>query len=413
MKIIAKNGSDFRPAGGDFSTTTLIELSADQNSKRIPSNVLLLIDSSSSMGGNKWSTVKQAAVELIETMKDEDRVGVVLFGSTAKEIFPLASLAQNRSTMIEAMKKLEAPSGVTNLEAGLKMAYGCFDARSSSDKVKRVNHIILLTDGFPTDKEGYRIEETTRFEDIVAKSEHVTLTGVGIGSADDYDSNFISRISELGRGSFYHANDLNKFKEGLQAEIQKLDSSVVGNLVLKFHDIDSRFMRIAKISPEIVVYDIPGNTKVFELSTGSMTKDMTSFIVQTNSQGKGTAGSEMHLFSITAEFDGKPSETIPVKIKCTDKESDLAQVDPDVFRAVQVLQVHLNGEQIQASIESGDKAKATRLIENTTKISSNLGQDKVTRALTKLAVDIKAGKSVSDDLATIKDESKKTKLLMS
>ncbi len=413
MKIITRNGSDFRPAGGDFSTTTLIELSPDQGSKRIPSNVVLLIDSSSSMGGNKWSTVKQAAVELVESLKDEDRVGVVLFGSQAKEIFPLASLSQNRGTMIEALKKLESPSGVTNLEAGLQQAYGCFDARSSSDKVKRVNHIILLTDGFPTDKQGYRIEETGRYEDIVGKSEHITLTGVGIGSADDYDSNFISRLSEIGRGSYYHANDLTKFKEGLQAEIQKLDSSVVGNLTLKFSDIGSRFMRIAKISPEITVYDIPGNTKVFELSTGSMTKDMTSFIVQTNSQGNGSPGSEIHLFSISVEYDGKTTEVIPVKIKCTDKESDLSQVDPDVFRAVQVLQVHLNGEQIQASLQSGDKAKATRLIENTTKIASNLGQAKVTRALTQLAVDIKAGKSVSDDLATIKDEAKKTKLLMS
>jgi hypothetical protein len=55
---------------------------------------------------------------------------------------------------------------------------------------------------------------------------------------------------------------------------------------------------------------------------------------------------------------------------------------------------------------------AARLIENTTRIASNLGQDKVTRALTRLATDLKKGKSVSDDLATIKDESKKTRLLM-
>ena len=324
----------------------------------------------------------------------------------------MASLAENRATMKESILKLEAPSGVTNLEAGLKSAYAAFDARSNADKVKRVNHVILLTDGFPTDNQGYRVDETMKYEEIVRKSEHITLTGVGIGSADDYDANFISTLSELGRGSFYHANDLQKFKAGLEAEIEKLQSSVVGELILKFSNVSSRMMRIAKVAPEIVIYDIPGNAKNFEIKTGSMQKDMTSFVVQTNSKGTGTSGEDVALFSIEGNYDGKMTERLDIKVKTTDRDGDLGQVDPDVFRALQAMQVRLNGEQIQASLESGDKEKATRLIENTTRIASNLGQDNVTRALTRLAVDIKKGKSVSDELATLKDESKKTKLLV-
>jgi uncharacterized protein YegL len=364
------------------------------------------------MGGSKWQMVKQALVELIDSLKDEDRVGVVLFGSTAKEVFPLASLAENRRVMRDAVSKLENPSGVTNLEAGLKSAYATFEARSKADKVKRVNSVILLTDGFPTDDQGYRVDKTLKYEEIVRKYEHITLTGVGIGSADDYDANFISHLSELGRGSFYHANDLAKFKAGLSAEIEKLQSSVVGELILKFSGVHARMMRIAKVAPELVIYDIPGNARNFELRTGAMTKDLTSFIVQTNSNGPGGVGVDVPLFSIEADYDGKLTERLDVKVKTTDREADLTQVDPDVFRAMQALQVHLNGEAIQASLESGDKAKATRLIENTTRIASNLGQDNVTRALTRLAVDIKKGKSVSDELATLKDESKKTRLLV-
>lgn len=413
MKIITKNGSDFRPKEGDFSTTTLIELTPDAGSTRVPTNVVFLIDSSSSMGGNKWSMVKTAVGELVESLKDDDRVGLVLFGSKAKEIFPLASLGQNRSVMKERIAKLEAPSGVTNLEDGLKVAFGAFDARSASDKTKRVNHVILLTDGFPTDAAGYREEKTDKYERIVRDIESVTLTGVGIGSADEYDASFISHLSELGRGSYYHANDMAKFREGLQAEIQKLNSSVVGELVLKFSNVDARMMRIAKIAPEIVVYDIPGNAKTFELPTGSMTKDMTAFVVQTNSKGTGNAGDDVNLFTIEALADGKSTERADVKVKTTERDSDYTSFDPDVLRATQVLQVHLNGEQIRTSLNTGDKAKATRLIENTTRIASDLGQDKVTRALTRLADDVKKGKSVSDDLATIQDESKKTRLLIS
>ena len=106
MKIHGKNGSDFRPKDGEFSTTTLLELTPDNRLGRVPSNVVFLIDASSSMGGSKWSMVKQAAAELIDSLKDDDRVGLVLFGSSAKEVFPLASLSENRGTMRDAIQKL-------------------------------------------------------------------------------------------------------------------------------------------------------------------------------------------------------------------------------------------------------------------------------------------------------------------
>ncbi|MBI3293853.1 MAG: VWA domain-containing protein [Deltaproteobacteria bacterium] len=412
MKITTRNGCDFRSVSGDFSTTTLVELTPDSRLARIPSNVVFLVDASSSMGGNKWSMVKQAIGEIVDSLKDDDRVSLVLFHSSASEVFPLASLAQNREAMKEKIKNLNAPSGVTNLEQGLKVAYATFDARANVDKVKRVNHVILLTDGFPTDDQGYRVEQTAKYESIVQKQEHITLTGVGIGSADDYDSNFINKLSELGRGSYYHANDIARFREGLQAEIQKLESSVVGDLTLHFTNVNSRVMRIAKVAPEIVIYDLPGNSRSFEIKAGSLTKDLSAFLVQVNSSATGATGEELTLFTVHANYDGKESDRVEVKIKPSDRDTDLNTFDPEVMRASQVLQVHLNGEQIHLSLSSGDKAKATRLIENTTKIASNLGQDKVTRALTRLADDVRKGKSVTDDLATIKDESKKTKLLI-
>jgi Mg-chelatase subunit ChlD len=412
MKITIKNSSDFRPVSGDFSTTSLVELTPNHKLGRIPSNVVLLLDASSSMGGSKWNMVKTAVSELLDTLKDDDRVGVVLFDSSAKEIFPLASLSANRETMKAAIQKLESPQGVTNLEQGLRTAYGSFDARGAGDKIKRVNHVILLTDGFPTDNQGYRIEKTHRYEEIVKKHEGITLTGIGIGSAEDYDSSFISHLSELGKGSYYHAGDLAKFKEGLRAEVEKLQSSVVGDLILKFSNVSSKIMRIAKIAPEIVIYDVAGNQKQFELKTGSMQKDMTAFLITVSSQANGEAGIEVPLFHLEALYDGNTSEKVIATIKTSEKEMDYMQLDPDVLRGSQVLQVHVNGEQIQKSIQSGDKEKATRLIDNTTRIASNLGQDKVTRILTRLAADIKSGKSVNEHLANIQDESKKTKLII-
>jgi hypothetical protein len=143
-----------------------------------------------------------------------------------------------------------------------------------------------------------------------------------------------------------------------------------------------------------------------------MQRDTTSFLVTTSTSGTGNPGDELPLFALEASYDGKLTDKVSVVVKTSDRDSDWMQLDPDVLRMSQILQVHLNGEQIQQSLAKGDKAKATRLIENTTRIASSLGQEKVTRALTRLAGDLKTGKSVSDDLATIKDEAKKTRLLV-
>ena len=411
MKITTKNGSDFRPLTGDFSTTTLVELSPHAALKRIPANVVLLIDASSSMGGSKWNTVKQAVGELIGALGDEDRVAVVLFHSSSSVVFPLASLAENRKVMQEHLAKLPSPSGVTNLEQGLKTAYQTFQDRSASDKFKRVNHVMLLTDGFPTDGHGYRVDKTHVYEQIVSKQEHITLTGIGIGSAEDYDADFIGRLCDLGRGSYYHANDLSKLKAGIAQEVQKLQAAVVGDLTLEFTGVEGRMLRLAKVFPEIVLYDIPGNKKAFSLPTGSMTKDTVSFLVQTASIADVSDGEKVPLFSVQARYDSSLTETVAVSIAASSRESDVAAHDSDVLQALQTLQVHLNGDAIQKSLASGDKAKATRLIENTTRIASQLGQAKVTVALAQLAGDLKKGKSVQDDLAMVKEASKKTRLI--
>ena len=44
MKIIAKNGCDFRPKDGDYSHTTLVEMMPEASLGKVPANVILLID---------------------------------------------------------------------------------------------------------------------------------------------------------------------------------------------------------------------------------------------------------------------------------------------------------------------------------------------------------------------------------
>ena len=124
-------------------------------------------------------------------------------------------------------------------------------------------------------------------------------------------------------------------------------------LILKFSNVSARMMRIARVAPELVIYDVPGNQKSFEIRTGSMTKDLTTFVVQTNCAGTGSTGSEIPLFHLEADYDGSLTERLEIKVKTTDREGDLGQIDPDVLRAMQALQVHLNGEQIQQSLASG------------------------------------------------------------
>jgi Ca-activated chloride channel family protein len=123
----------------------ILELDAPVEARQSPSpplNVCLVLDRSTSMQGEKMDIVKATAIQVLRNLRSQDILSVVTFSDRAEVIIP-ASYHQEKARS-EAKIQMVQPSGATEiyqgLEAGAKEVMRSLDAR-------RINHIILLTDG--------------------------------------------------------------------------------------------------------------------------------------------------------------------------------------------------------------------------------------------------------------------------
>jgi Ca-activated chloride channel family protein len=123
----------------------ILDLQAPIESRRNPSpplNVCIVLDRSTSMKGEKMDVVKSTAVQILRNLRPQDILSIVAFSDRAEVIIP-ASYHQDRSRL-EARIQMIQPSGGTEMFQGLDA--GAKEVMRSHD-AKRLNHIILLTDG--------------------------------------------------------------------------------------------------------------------------------------------------------------------------------------------------------------------------------------------------------------------------
>ncbi|EAY26947.1 vWA domain-containing protein [Microscilla marina] len=124
-------------------------------------NLMLLLDVSGSMK-NELPMLKSALKYLVNIMRPEDKVSVVVFGSEAKLMLRPTS-AKYKAQIMQAIDTLKS-SGRTNGEAGLKLAYQWIQ---NNYKNNNNNRIILASDGeFSISKGLYQMIEQKAEESI-------------------------------------------------------------------------------------------------------------------------------------------------------------------------------------------------------------------------------------------------------
>ena len=150
--------------------------------------IVLVIDSSSSMGGQKLNEVKSAATNFVERQDlAQNKLGVVKFGSSVSR---LASLTNNTQELKRAIANIE-DSGSTPMAKGINLAV-------SELKSTVLNpSILLFTDGQPDS-----VFQTT-LEAKAANSQNINLIAVATGDAD---VNFLSRLTGGDRTKVFYAN---------------------------------------------------------------------------------------------------------------------------------------------------------------------------------------------------------------
>ncbi|RKU19570.1 hypothetical protein C6500_10375 [Candidatus Poribacteria bacterium] len=164
-----------------------------------------VIDVSGSMDmENRLALVKRALTLLVEQLRPEDKVGIVVYGSNARVVLPHTGIV-NQEHILTAIRALTT-EGATNAEAGLRMGY---KLAFQNFKPNAINRVILCSDGVAN--VGETGSDAILKEIRTYVKEGVTLTTAGFGMGN-YNDILMERLANDGNGSYAYVDTLNEAK---------------------------------------------------------------------------------------------------------------------------------------------------------------------------------------------------------
>lgn len=176
-----------------------------------PSNLVFLIDVSGSMSDeNKLPLLKTSFKMLVEQLREQDRIAIVVYAGAAGLVLPSTSGAEKK-TIIDALDKLEA-GGSTAGGAGIKLAYAI--AKENFQKEGN-NRVILATDG------DFNVGESSNggMERLIEekREEGVFLTALGFGMGNYKDSK-METLADKGNGNYFYIDSILEAQKALVNE---------------------------------------------------------------------------------------------------------------------------------------------------------------------------------------------------
>ncbi|MCL4132076.1 UNVERIFIED_CONTAM: hypothetical protein GTU68_046650 [Idotea baltica] len=176
-----------------------------------PSNLVFLIDVSGSMNDtNKLPMLKSAFKLLVNQLRDEDKVSIVVYAGAAGVVLKPTS-GNNKTKIIEALENLEA-GGSTAGGEGIELAYKIAEENFSK---KGNNRIILATDG------DFNVGASSddAMENLIKEKRKsgIFLTALGFGMGNYKDSK-LETLADKGNGNHAYIDTMQEAKRVLVTE---------------------------------------------------------------------------------------------------------------------------------------------------------------------------------------------------
>ena len=175
-----------------------------------PQNLVFLLDVSGSMNaGNKLPLVKQSITKLVEQMRPQDRMSIVVYAGAAGLVLPPTA---DKKVILEALERLKSggsTAGGQGLELAYKTAYQNFNKKGN-------NRIILATDGdfnvgLSSDEAMKNLVE--KYRDL-----NISLSVLGFGTGNYQDAK-MELMTNHGNGNYAY---IDKIEEGEKVLVREM-----------------------------------------------------------------------------------------------------------------------------------------------------------------------------------------------
>lgn len=296
-------GYEVIDAQGDGDVLARIHIGTEDVSgmRRPPLNLALVLDTSGSMMGDPIERVKEAAREIVGTLRDDDHLSVVTFHSGVDVVLANTEVDDvDMDELREAIDAIEA-SGTTQLAPGL--ATGIQQIAAWNGEGNELRRIVLLGDGVPNSPTAV-LPQAAR-----AAQMHTPITTLGLGL--EYDEVLMGQIAQTSGGTFTYVEEADAVLAVFRREVTRLEQTLARGMQLR-------------LSPgpgvellEVVGHQTPTNGGAVALNLGDLSAGQEWSIVVKMSAPERRAGALVEL--------------LDAKLTFTDAFTDAGALERDVF----------------------------------------------------------------------------------
>jgi Ca-activated chloride channel family protein len=335
----------------------ILELEAPPEARQLPApplNVCLVLDRSTSMQGEKMDVVKASAIQVLRNLRPQDVLSVVTFSDRAEVVIP-AAYYQERAKL-EAKIQMIYPSGATEiyqgLEAGVREVMRSYDSR-------RVNHIVLLTDGHTYGDE----------QECLALASKISEQGIGIsamGIGKEWNDIFLDVMATRTGGSSAYIAEPQDIKRLLLERFNALAQIYAEEVVLKLtpaDGIDLSYVFRLQPDPSPVVIDT--TMRLGTILQDASTQLLFEYIIQPKAVKSDLAAVLDGILKVSVA--AQPLPVPPLRLRVSRPVSARPEPEPPppkIVQALSRLMLYRMQEKARDEINNGRIDSATRHLQN-------------------------------------------------
>ena len=179
------------------SVETIYAVQELWQSERKDVNLVMLLDVSGSMSGSKMNNMRDAAIQFVDQMGDDDFISIIIFSSSAEIIVNHEQIGPSRQKVINAIAGLEA-FGDTSLFDAIGLGSRLIEETRG---VNTTDALVVLTDGEDTFSFQYSAAEAAE----AALNSEATVFTIAYGR--NADTRTLTALAQDANGNFYEGDE--------------------------------------------------------------------------------------------------------------------------------------------------------------------------------------------------------------
>lgn len=369
-----------------------ISAMANELERSVPLNLCLILDHSGSMEGRPLETVKQAAVQLVDKLKEGDLLSVVAFDHRAKVIVP-NQIINDPDSIKREINKLRS-SGGTAIDEGLKLGVQELD-KGQKDSISQV---FLLTDGENEHGDNDRCLKLAK----LATDYNITLNALGFG--DDWNQDILEKIADAGGGTLAYIQRPEQAIEEFSRLFNRIQSVGLTNSYLRLSLMPrvrlAELKPIAQVAPDTIELPVQKEGDRFMVRLGDLMKDVERVVLVNIYIGQLPEGKQaIAQLQIRYDDPAQSKEDLlsePILVEANVMEKYQSQVNPEVQNHILALAKYRQTQIAETKLQQGDRSGAATMLQTAAKTALQMGDRGAATVLQSSATRLQDGEELSE-----------------